>query len=112
MAEPRSIARPIVLILCVGVTTAGLLNVYADNSDVIAKAQTAACGSPTCAIQMTRMSRNPISQSFTFQTNIKERRNINEQTTADVDCQRAYFLVGEYACVRKGGAAPAGSVSP
>jgi len=106
MAEVRNLARPVVFALCVGVTIAGLINVYADNSEVVAMAQTAACGAPSCAYQMTRMSRNPISQSFTFQVSIKERKNINEQTTVDVDCQRSYFLVGEYACERKGGAAP------
>jgi|SRR5688500_13391021 hypothetical protein len=104
--EARSITRPLVFALCAGVTIFGLINVYADNSEVVAKAQAAACGAPGCAFQMTRMSRNPISQSFTFQVSIKERKNINEQTTVDVDCQRAYFLVGEYACVRQGGAPP------
>lgn len=101
--------RPLISVLLIGVTITGFINVFSDNSEVIALAETAACGKPKCTYQMTRTSRNPIMQSFTFQTVLTERRNINQQTTVDVDCHRSLYLVGEYSCERQGGAAPASS---
>jgi hypothetical protein len=109
MAEGRNFIRPVITVLLIGATITGFINVFADNSDVIAMAQTAACGTPTCAYQTTRVARNPIMQSFTFQTTLTERRNINQQMTVDVDCHRSLYLVGSYSCERKGGAAPAAS---
>ena len=78
--------------LCIAVTAAGLINVYGDNAEVIALAETAACGAPECSVQLTQMSRNPIEQAFTFQTSKKD------QTVARVSCRRAFWLVGEYSC--------------
>jgi hypothetical protein len=106
MAEARNFVRPVISVLLIGVTITGFINVFSDNAEVIAMAETAACGKPSCAYQMTRQSRNPIMQSFTFQTVLTERRNINQQTTVDVDCHRSLYLVGPYSCAREGGAAP------
>jgi hypothetical protein len=106
MAEGRNYVRPVITLLLIGVTITGFINVFSDNSEVIAKAQTAACGTPTCAYQMTRQARNPIMQSFTFQTVLTERRNINQQMAVDVDCHRSLYLVGEYSCEREGGGGP------
>lgn len=89
-----STARTVLFAVCAGVTIAGLVNVYADNADVIARAESAACGSPKCSVQMTRMSRSPLEQSFTFQTSDKSRG------IAEVTCKRAYVLVGDYSCAR------------
>ena len=109
MAEAKTLVRPAISVLLIGVTITGFINVFSDNAEVIAMAQTAACGKPNCAYQMTRQARNPIMQSFTFQTVLTERRNINQQTTVDVDCRRSLWLVGQYSCERQGGAAPASS---
>ena len=109
MAEARTFLRPALSVLLIGVTITGFINVFSDNSDVIALAETAACGKPSCTYQTTRVSRNPIMQSFTFQTVLTERRNINQQTTVDVDCHRSLWLVGAYSCERQGGAPPATS---
>jgi hypothetical protein len=99
MSSSRNLLRPIVFVLCIGVTIAGLINVYADNSDVVAKAQTIACGSSDCAITMTSMGRTPISQSFTFQTRLTTSQQA--ASVVAVECQRQYVLVGDYECRRK-----------
>jgi hypothetical protein len=109
MAEAKNFVRPAISVILIGITITGFINVFADNAEVIAMAQTAACGTPTCAYQMTRVSRNPIMQSFTFQTTLTESRNVNRQMTVDVDCHRSLWLVGEYSCERQGGAPPAAS---
>ena len=102
MSDSGRITRGVVMALCIGVTVAGLMNVYGDNSEVVSKAQSVACGSPNCAIRVTRMERNPFTQSFTFQTKLEQRQNANQEMTVDVSCQRAYFLLGEFSCSRKG----------
>jgi len=101
MSESNRLVRGVVAALCVGVTVAGLINVYGDNSEVVAKAQSVACGSPNCAIRVTRMERNPFTQSFTFQTKLEQQAGAGQ--TVDVSCQRAYFLLGEYSCSKRAG---------
>ena len=100
MSESNRVVRGVVLVLCVGVTVAGLINVYGDNSEVVGKAQTAACGSANCAVRMTAMERNPFTQSFTFQTTLEQQPSAGQ--TVDVRCQRAFFLLGEYSCAKRG----------
>ena len=92
MADGRRAIRPFISVLLIAVTALGLMNVFEDNTEVIAQAQTVACGGSTCAVKMTRMERNPLFQTFTFQTSIKK------QTTATVQCHRQYYLVGPYVC--------------
>lgn len=94
MAEARRIIRPIFSILVIGATALGLLNVLGDNSEVITEAHNVACGDQTCKAQMTRLSRNPFWQEFTFATNIKA------QNTVSVTCHRTYYLLGPYQCTR------------
>jgi hypothetical protein len=111
MAEARTFVRPVISVLLIGITITGFINVFSDNSEVKALAEIAACGKPKCAYSMTREARNPIMQSFTFQTVLTESRNVNRQTTVDIDCHRSLWLVGTYSCERQGGAsaAPASS---
>jgi hypothetical protein len=93
VAEARRIVRPIVLFICIGATALGFNNVFSDNSDVIAQASKVACGTAeSCAAHMTRGSRNPIGQSFSFQTDVKK------QSTVDVKCRRSAFLLGDWSC--------------
>ena len=97
MAEASRIVRPLVAILCIGVTALGLINVYGDNTEVLAQAERLACeGRQQCTGRMTRMSRTPIGQSFTFQTDVKP------PTLVEVDCNRSAYLFGEWSC-KKGG---------
>jgi hypothetical protein len=95
MAEAGRIARPVILLLCIGVSTLGLINVYGDNKDVVAMAEKIACAErPQCTARMTRMSRTPIGQSFTFQVDVKP------VATVDVDCNRSAYLLGAWSCQR------------
>lgn len=97
MADTSRIVRPLVAALCIGVTALGLYNVYGDNTEVLAQAEKVACeGRDSCTGRMTRMSRTPIGQSFTFQTDVKP------PTLVDVDCNRSAYLVGEWSCRRVG----------
>ena len=98
MAETRSIFRYVLPVLLLGSTVLGLYNVFSDNSEVKAKAEILACGKPRCGIRLTRESRNPIAQSFTYQVDDK-------QGTATVDCKLSLFLLGEWRCEREGGPA-------
>ncbi len=95
MADGRRAIRPIISIVLIAVTALGLMNVFEDNATVIAEAQTVACGGTTCAVKMTRMERNPLFQTFTFQTSIQK------QTTATVKCHRQFYLVGPYECEKR-----------
>jgi hypothetical protein len=100
MAEGKSAGRTIFSILLITATGAGLYNVFSDNAAVISMAEAAACGKEHCSVQMTRMSRSPIGQTFTFQTSLREKGA--SSSTAEVECRRAYYLVGDYGCVRAG----------
>ena len=95
MAETSRIVRPIVAVLCIGISVLGLINVYGDNKDVLAMAEKVACAERSqCTGRMTRLSRTPIGQSFTFQVDVKP------QTTVDVDCNRSAYLLGAWSCER------------
>ncbi len=86
----RGVVRPVVMALCIGVTIAGLLNVYGDNAEVQARAEAVACGKPGCGAALTRMERTPLAQSYTFQT--------RANGSVSVECKREFFLVGDYTC--------------
>jgi hypothetical protein len=94
--------RHAVTVLLLGFTAVCVYNVAADNAEVVALAETQACGKPHCAVQKTRESRNPFGQSFQFQTVLKNRNQPAERDggLVDVDCHRAAYLVGPYACAR------------
>jgi hypothetical protein len=102
MSGNRNWFRPLFMALCVGVTAAGLLNVYGDNADVIGRAQTVACGSPGCAVTMTSMTRSPLAQEFTFQTRLTAKGASPVEVA--IACRREFVLVGDYRCQRKGAA--------
>ena len=92
----RRILRSALSVGLVVATVLGLINVYGDNSETKSLAERAACGNAQCATTMTRMERNPISQSFTFQTRLKH-PNQGAQTV-EVTCHRSVWLVGDYEC--------------
>lgn len=71
-------------------TILALYNVYADNTELLARAERLACG--TSCVRLLRAQRTPIEQSFTFQTSLQPTR------TLDVHCRRALLLIGDYAC--------------
>ncbi len=88
----KRFVRPIISVILLGATALGLINTFSDNKDVIAMAEVTACGKPSCSVQMTREARSPFAQSFSFQTDRAP------QKVANVECRRAYVLLGAYAC--------------
>ncbi len=102
MAERSSARSLFSAVLLVG-TAFGLYNVYGDNADVKAAAQKMACGERPCTASQTRESRSPIAQSFTYQIELTEKGKPRRSASVDVECRRAYYLVGEMSCVSQGG---------
>jgi hypothetical protein len=72
-------------------TVIAVYNVYGDNAELVKTAEALACGKAPC-VRLLRAKRTPIEQSFTFQTNLSPPR------TRDVSCERAFLLVGDFAC--------------
>lgn len=101
MAE-RSIVRSMTSVLLLGGTGLGLYNVYFDNTELKAQAQRVACGERPCSARITRESRSPLSQNFSYETALKEKGKAQRNATVDVECKRAYYLLGEYSCVGQG----------
>ena len=80
----------IIFAICVVITLATVVNVFGDNSDVIAKAEAAVCwNKDKCSYAKTAMVRTPLGQSFTFVGGGKE---------VGVTCRRAAIVFGEYSC--------------
>src|SRR5262245_36626929 len=104
MAEASKIIRPIVAVLCIGVTVLGFINVYGNNAEVKAEAEAAACGRHNCSVKMTQNARNPIGQSFEFQID-------HSQNTATVECSKTFLLIGDWKCERTSGPPPTPSAS-
>jgi hypothetical protein len=102
MAEGSGAIRRIGSVLLLVGTGLGLYNVYTDNTAVRALAEKTACGDRPCTAKVTRESRSPLSQSFTYQTELTEKGKPVRGASVDVECKRAYYLVGEYACVGQG----------
>jgi len=80
-----------VFLICIVLSVAGMINVFADNADVIRMANEVACGDQgaTCRAQMTRMERTPFSQTFEI---------VTPKRTVDVRCRRAAIFFGNYTC--------------
>ena len=106
MAQSRGIARSFTSILLLGGTALGLYNVYSDNDELKLLAERTACGGRECSSKITRESRSPLSQSFTFQTELVEKGKSRRRASVDVECKRALYLLGEYACVAQGALPP------
>jgi len=102
MAESSGFVRAAVMGACLLVTALGLANTYGDNTDVVKLAERAACGRDGCSFQKLREERSPLSQKFTFQVTLTEKGKARSAST-DVECQRAYWLLGDYGCRLAGG---------
>jgi hypothetical protein len=102
MAESPGFVRRVGSVLLITGTILGLYNVYADNAEVQALAERKACGERPCTARITRESRSPISQNFTYQVELTEKGKPRRQASVDVECQRAYYLFGEYSCTAQG----------
>ena len=102
--EARSLVRPLFAVLCLGATALGLSNTYGDNSDVKALAEKTACGTTPCVVKTLNEHRSAFAQTFGYQTALVEKGKSTHNATVDIECTRAYVLLGEYAChVKSGG---------
>jgi hypothetical protein len=87
----RRAVQTIIFVLCLVFSVAAAVNVLADNAEVEAMADAAACAGEgsTCHPQKTRMERTPLGQSFEL---------VTAKRKVEVRCARAFVLVGEYTC--------------
>lgn len=106
MAESRGALRNAFSVLLFAGTALGLYNVYGDDTAVRALAEKSACAGRPCKATVTRESRSPITQSFTYQTELTEKGKQHRGASVDVTCQREFFLVGEYHCTAQGALPP------
>jgi hypothetical protein len=90
MAGPKAYFRLLLAIACIVVSLAAMINVFADNADVEAKAKDIACTRGACSIA--RVDRTPIAQTFEFRTT---------QGTVTIRCARGAVFFGEYGCEKR-----------
>ena len=86
-AVPRTALSALLLLA----TVVAVYNVYGDNAELTKTAEALACGNAPC-VRLLRAERTPVRQSFTFQT------SLSPPKTREVSCERAYLLVGSFAC--------------
>jgi hypothetical protein len=86
----RSYLKSFLVLTCVVVSIAGLVNVFSDNADIVAKAKEIGCPRPLCTL--TRMERSPFAQTFEFQSTVG---------TIGVKCVRSSIFFGDYSCVKQ-----------
>ena len=90
MTALRSYLKSILVVTCVVVSIAGLVNVFSDNADIAAQAKEIGCPRPTC--NLTRMERTPFAQTFEFRSTAG---------TIGVKCVRSAIFFGDYACTKQ-----------
>jgi hypothetical protein len=92
----KQVIRPITTVLLLGITVLGLINVYGDHDDVKKQAQAVACGGKECPNQVTRLERNPLSQSYDI---VAEPNGSHKgSVTMTVKCVRTKILIGDWDC--------------
>jgi len=104
--QTRAIFRPLIAVLCLGATALGLNNTYGDNSDVKELAQKTACGNAPCVVKTLNEQRSAFKQTFGYQTALVEKGKSTHGASVDIECARAYVLLGEYECHVKSGGLP------
>ena len=85
----RSYLRSFVILLCVVFSVAGVINVFSDNAEIVAKAKELGCPRPVC--NLTRAERTPFAQTFEFQSTAG---------TIGVKCARSSIFFGDYNCAK------------
>lgn len=90
MAGPAAYLRLFVAIACIVVSLAAMVNVFADNADVLAKAKTIACAGGAC--DLARVDRTPFAQTYDFRT---------APGMVTIRCAREAIFFGEYGCARQ-----------
>jgi hypothetical protein len=95
--EGRTLMRIAVFVVCVAVTAAGYRNSNGDNSDAIAAATKAACGSDDCSASLSQQARGSFGHEYSFNV---ERTEAGKKTSHQVivSCEREMVLVGDWHC--------------
>ena len=96
MAEPKRIFRPLLSLALVSASVLGLINVYGDNTEVLAQAKLVACGGTECPTQLTQVERNPVAHSYHLVATEDAKKHLN--VTHIVQCQREMWLFGPWRC--------------
>jgi hypothetical protein len=104
--EARSLVRPLFALLCLGATALGLNNTYGDNSEVKTLAEKTACGTTPCVVKTLNEHRSAFKQTFGYQTALVEKGKSTNGASIDIECARAYVLLGEYQCAVVSGGLP------
>src|ERR1700749_2687464 len=94
----RSLVRAAFMVVCLAATALGLNNTYGDDTEVKALAEKTACGSAQCSVKILHEGRSAFKQAFGYQTSLLEKGKPERSASVDVDCQRAFYLLGEYHC--------------
>jgi hypothetical protein len=98
MSTSRSLIRPAVAVVCIGLTALGLSNTYSDNSAEKKLAEQVACEAKACTAKLLSESRSAIGQTFGFQTAVLKNGRATSSKVVQVECQRAYIFLGDYSC--------------
>lgn len=102
MSDAKRFIRPVISITLIGASVLGLLNVYADNADVVRKAEAVACDQkPDCTARLTRVDRSPLAQNFGFALSYEmqgDKKVSGRPADRAVKCSRGLVLVGDYSC--------------
>jgi hypothetical protein len=95
--EGRTLMRIAMLVSCLALTGLGYRNSNGDNSDAVAAATRAVCGSDDCSASLEQQSRGSFGHEYSFKT---ERSNAGKKTSQQVivSCQREYVLLGDWHC--------------
>ncbi len=104
--EARSLVRPLFALLCLTATALGLNNTYGDDTEVKALAEKTACGSAPCVVKTLSEHRSAFKQTFGYQTALVEQGKSKNGASVDIECARAYVLLGGYECSVLSGGLP------
>ena len=86
----KAIIKYTIIIISTVLTVAAFINVFGDNTEVIARAELAMCGTnPKCKFAKSKLVRTPFSQTLTF---------VGEGKSIDVVCRRSWIWFGTYHC--------------
>ena len=94
------------MLVCLDGTALGLNNTYGDDTLLKALAEKTACGSAQCSVKMLNEHRSAFNAAFGFQTSLVQKGKTDRSASADVDCRRDYYLLGEYHCSVVSGGLP------
>jgi|SRR3954471_12570482 hypothetical protein len=95
--EGKTLMRVFVLVSCVALTALGYRNSNGDNTDAIAVATHAACGSGDCSASLEQQARGSFGHEYSF----KVERTVAGKKSAQqviVACEREMVLIGDWHC--------------